>query len=76
MITAKTIRRLSGYGPMSLTRVLHDSGYTKDCAITAEFVGITTGGDFCYKISYRDDGEFLEGKVFLREDEEGIIAEY
>jgi hypothetical protein len=76
MITAKTISRLSSYHDMSLTRALHDSGYRDDCVFDSEFVGITNTGRFCYKIRFREDGELLDGKVFLSEDEEGVRAEY
>ena len=76
MITAKTIRRLSSYNDMSLTRAIHDSGHRDDCIFDSEFVGITNTGRFCYKIRFREDGELLDGKVFLSEDDGRIIAEY
>ena len=76
MITAKTIRRLSSYNDMSLTRAIHDSGHRDDCIFDSEFVGITNTGKFCYKIRFREDGEMLDGKVFLSEDDEGVLAEY
>ena len=78
MITAKTIRQLSGYNAMSLTGVLRDSGYTDGCPLSAEFVGITTGGQFCYRIEYRDEGAVAQGKVFVSYDAltDQVVAEF
>lgn len=76
MITAKTIRRLSSYNDMSLTRAIHDSGHRDDCIFDSEFVGITNTGKFCYKIRFREDGKMHDSKVFLSEEDGRIIAEY
>jgi hypothetical protein len=67
MITADTLKTLTSFTAPALSRALDVSGY-KDCVFnTAEFLGITNGGQFCYKVTYRDERDGLDaiGKVFL-----------
>jgi hypothetical protein len=69
MILADTLKLLTTQTPTGLTQILKHSGY-KGCFFKqAEFVGITNGGEFAYKVTYADDtttsGEAV-GKVFVK----------
>ena len=71
MITADRLQTLISFTPRALAMGLAQSGYTGVSFETAEFVGITNGGQFCYKVTYFDDagtGEVETGKVFLTYD--------
>jgi len=70
MILADTVRTLTTLTPTSLTQVLKHSGYTGQFFKRAEFVGITNGGEFAYRVEYHDDsgtGRTFD-KVFVRYD--------
>ena len=70
MITADTLKTLTSFGPKGLSVVLDNSGYSMCAFKAAEFLGITNGGQFCYKVTYYDDngeGEAV-GKVFVTYD--------
>ena len=70
MITANTLQTLTNFGPRDLATLLANSGYTGAVFKRAKFLGITNGGQFCYKVTYYDEsgtGE-EEGKVFLTYD--------
>lgn len=71
MITAETLKQLTTIDKYALSRVLHISGYTGASFKSAEFVGITNGGEFAYKVVYFDDagtGKDAVGKVFVKYD--------
>lgn len=70
MITAETLKQLTTMGPYALARVLDISGYTGAVFKSAEFVGITNGGEFCYKVTFYDEEGMGEGvgKVFVKYD--------
>jgi hypothetical protein len=71
MITAETLKQLTTMGPTMLAQVLNHSGYTGAVFKSAEFVGITNGGEFAYKVVYFDDagtGKDAVGKVFVKYD--------
>jgi hypothetical protein len=70
MILADTLKTLTSFGPKGLAVILDKSGYSMCSFDTAEFLGITNGGDFCYKVTYHDDaGTGVEtGKVFVKYD--------
>lgn len=81
MITAETLKLLTTMGPSALARVLDISGYTGAVFKTAEFTGITNGGEFCYTVSYHDNagtGELEIGKVYVKYDpvENKVSADY
>jgi hypothetical protein len=65
---------------MGISAALARSGYVGVVIDAAEFVGITTGSEFCYKISFFDEvlGEQRTGKVFLTFDPASneVTAEY
>ena len=71
MILADTLKTLTTFGPKGLAVVLDKSGYSMCSFKSAEFLGITIDGDFCYSVTYYDDagtGEEEVGKVFVKYD--------
>jgi len=71
MILADTLKVLTTMGPTALKQVLDASGYTGNVFKTAEFLGITNGGEFAYKVEYHDEAmdEDAVGKVFVKYDQ-------
>ena len=70
MITAETLNTLTNMGPKGLAVILDQSGYSMCAFKSAKFLGITNGGQFCYKVTYHDEngeGEAV-GKVFVKYD--------
>ena len=70
MILADTLKLLTTQTPTGLSQILKASGYTGCFFKSAVFLGITNGGEFCYKVTYHDDageGEAV-GKVFVKYD--------
>ena len=76
MITADKVRELISMGPRDLTGLIRRAGYKEDAFTTAEFLGMTNAGMFCYRCEY--PGEFEDNcKVFVRVNNDGSIeAEY
>ena len=70
MILADTVVTLTTLSPKGLAQVLDKSGYSMCSFKTAKFLGITNGGDFCYRVTYHDEAGTGEevGKVFVRYD--------
>ncbi len=71
MITAETLRGLMSFTTKDLAKILDTSGYSMCSFETAEFLGMTNGGQFCYKVSYYDEagtGDHETGKVFVSLD--------
>jgi len=70
MITADRLQTLISFTPMALARGLEIQGHETQEFKTAEFIGITNAGQFCYKVAYFDErfGEDTESKVFLTYD--------
>lgn len=69
MITAETLATLTQFTAAALTRAIRDAGHKEDSFLTARFLGITNGGQFCYQTQYKDiDGNLALGKVFLTYD--------
>lgn len=72
MITAETVQELINFTTKDLQRILNTSGYRRCAFETAEFLGITNGGQFCYKVTYYDEagtGDHEVSKVFLSIDQ-------
>jgi hypothetical protein len=70
VILADTLKLLTTQTPTGLTQILKASGYPGCFFKRSEFLGITNGGDFCYRVTYHDDagtGEAV-GKVFVKYD--------
>lgn len=71
MILADTLKVLTTMGPTALAQVLKHSGFTGQSFKAAEFVGITNGGEFAYKVEYYDDSDTGRtfDKVFVKYDQ-------
>jgi hypothetical protein len=65
MITADKLAELIGYTAPALTNAINNAGYKGDFFEHAEFVGMTNGNQFCYKVSYKENGSRGTCKVFL-----------
>ena len=80
MITADTLRRMTGFTAEGLTALIQERGYKGDVFKEAKFLGITNGGQYCYEVLYFDTdlGEDCYTKVFVTHDqfEQSTIAEY
>lgn len=71
MILPDTLKFLTTIDTKGLAKVLDASGYSMCSFKTAEFVGITNGGEFAYKVTYYDEagtGKEEVGKVFVKFD--------
>jgi hypothetical protein len=77
MITAEKLKLLTTIGPTMLTALLQSSGYKKDVVTECQFLGITNGGQFCYKIDYDNFGNKEYRKAFLTYNpaEDQVIAD-
>lgn len=80
MITADTLRRMTGFDAQGLTALIHAQGYKQDKFKEAKFLGITNGGEYCYQVLYFDEeyGEDMYTKVFVKHDqfEQTTVADY
>ena len=56
MIPARTVLEMTKFTTSSLARTLAKSGYTGCSFESAKFLGISNDGDFCYEVSFYDDG--------------------
>ena len=71
MITADKLNQLINIDRKELAFILDRSGYSMCAFEDVEFLGITNGGQFCYKVTYFDEmgtGEEETGKVFVKYD--------
>jgi hypothetical protein len=70
MILADTVRTLTTLTPTSLAQVMTHSGYRDSVFKSAEFVGITNGGEFAYRVTWPEADKDRPGqdKVFVRYD--------
>ena len=50
----------------SLSRIARNTGYKDSNFDTCEFVGITNGGEFAYKASFKEDGVEQLTKLYVR----------
>ena len=78
MITADKLRLLTNFPPIMLTELIRAAGYKKDKFETSQFLGITNSGQFCYKVSYIENDEFQETKLFVTYDPtvDQVTADY
>ena len=70
MISAANIQYFTTLSPKHLNAIGYSSGY-KDVKIrSAEFLGLTNGGEFCYSATFYDDvqDEEITAKVFVSYD--------
>jgi hypothetical protein len=70
MILADTVRTLTTLTATSLAQVLAHSGHRDRVFAKAEFVGITNGGEFAYRVTWpdADSNKTGQSKVFVRYD--------
>jgi hypothetical protein len=78
MVTADKLKLLTNFPAFMLTTLIQQAGYKKDKFNTAKFLGITNGGQFCYSVTYVEDGEDCNTKVFLNYDSvaDAVSADY
>jgi hypothetical protein len=78
MITSDKLKLLTNFPAFMLTTLIQQAGYKKDKFNTAKFLGITNGGQFCYSVTYVEDGEECNTKVFLNYDSvaDAVSADY
>ena len=65
MITADQLATLTSFTADALTRALDDESYQFS---GAKFLGMTNGGEFCYKCTFPVKGGTDSTKVFLKFD--------
>lgn len=68
MITADKLYLLTNMPPVMLTEGIRQAGYKKDKFETAQFLGMSNGNQFVYKVEYIENNEFQECKVFVNYD--------
>jgi len=71
MITADKLKLLTNMPAAMLTMGIQQAGYKGDSFETAEFVGMTNAGQFCYLTTYEEMGERHQVKVFVNYDPTG-----
>jgi len=65
MITAEQLTTLTTFTPAALTKALDNEDYQ---FTGSKFLGITNGGEFCYKCTFPVKGGTDSTKVFLKFD--------
>ena len=60
--------------PAMLTAGIRKTGYKNDQFVKSEFLGMTNGGEFCYKVEYIEDNDVHRTKVFVKYDSENDTA--
>ena len=78
MVTADKLKLLTNFPAFMLTTLIQQAGYKKDKFNTAKFLGITNAGQFCYSVTYIENSEECNTKVFLTYDSvaDNVIADY
>lgn len=78
MITADTLEALTSYSPQFLTKAAQNAGYRGPAFTSCKFLGITNGGQFCYRAVYPVENGTDSTKVFLNYDHAGnrVFADY
>jgi hypothetical protein len=78
MITAETLTTLTTFTAPALTRAAVDAGYKGPEFTSCKFLGMTTGGQFCYMVVFHVEGGTDSTKVFLSYDptEGRVSADY
>lgn len=74
MITAEKLATLTQFTAAALTRAIQLQGYKEDSFKAARFLGLTNAGQFCYTVSYDEDGNTEETKVFLTYNKDGSVT--
>jgi hypothetical protein len=71
MILADTVRTLTTLTATSLAQVMTHSGYRDIVFKSAEFIGITNGGQFAYRVTFDDPAilsQLGQNKVYVQYD--------
>ncbi len=80
MISANQLQTLISYSPQQLSELLRQSHQGSVEFESVQFLGITNGWEFCYKVTPRIEEQrgAGRGKVFLTYDHStgSVIAEY
>jgi len=78
MVTADKLKLLTNFPAFMLTTLIQQAGYKKDKFNTAKFLGITNGGQCCYSVTYIENNEECNTKVFLNYDSvaDSVSADY
>lgn len=79
MITAEKIFRCAYLSSAQLEELLRVD-YPQDIVLTSKFLGITNGEEFCYFITFPDDGSksgIGNSKIFVKTDSNNnLICDY
>ena len=74
MIIAETLKRLINYDAATLTQLIQTAGYKDDKFTSCKFLGMTTGGQFCYFCVFHVKGGTDSVKVYVTYDQaEGTV---
>jgi hypothetical protein len=77
MITAQELAHITTLSAEALTSMIREAGYPKDQFLTARFLGMTNGCQFCYQVHYEDDDGLQISKVFVSKHPYGSLeADY
>lgn len=68
MITPSALKILTSFDCHGLSISINKSGYKKDKFSDSQFVGITNGGQFAYRVEYLEEETVKVAKVFLSYD--------
>ena len=60
--------------PAMLTAGIRKTGYKKGQFVKSEFLGMTNGGKFCYKVEYIQGNDVHRTKVLVNYDSENDTA--
>ena len=73
MILATELNKFITLDRYELRNILARSGYTGMSFKSANFLGVTNSGDFCYKVTFFDDAGTGEetGKVYVSKSATG-----
>ena len=78
MITAEALQTLTTFTAEALTRSAQDAGYKGPEFTSCRFLGITNGGQFCYRVVFHVKGGTDSTKIFLsyNHSESRVTADY
>jgi hypothetical protein len=76
MITADTLRTLTTFSAPELTRIAKESGYKGPAFSSCRFLGITNGGEFCYRAVFLVKGGTDSTKVFITHTDGRVTVDY
>jgi len=78
MVTAEQVDIMRHLTTLDLEELIQRAGYLQDRFTDSNFVGITNGGQFCYRVSFMDNSSNLEdrAKVFVDWNDGLLAADY